>query len=51
MKGKIVSVYGKPVEEMTKEELITALNLISSYYETQLEVKQSEVEFLFEVLK
>ena len=43
--NKIATFYGRPLEELTKEELIDAINKLAEYYESRIEGLHQWVEF------
>jgi len=43
---KIATYRGKPIESLSKEELIEALNDMASYYESRLEGKDQIIELI-----
>jgi len=49
MTEKIATLYGKPLEDYTKEELIDAIQKLDRYYRGRLDQKQSQVDFLWDI--
>lgn len=45
-RGKIVNYRGIPIEQLTREELLEALQSIADYYEDRLENKDKLLNFL-----
>ena len=49
MTEKIATLYGKPLEDYTKEELIDAIQKLDRYYRGRLDQKKSQVDFLWDI--
>lgn len=49
MTEKVATLYGRPLEEYTKEELIDAIQELDKYYRGRLDSKQSQVDFLWDI--
>ena len=43
--NKIATFYGRPLEELTKEELIDAIEKLAEYYESRIKGLKQSVEF------
>jgi hypothetical protein len=43
--NKIATLYGKPLEEFTKEELIDAISKLAEYYETRIKNLKHSLTF------
>lgn len=43
--NKIATFYGRPLEELTKEELIEAMSKLAEYYESRIKGLKQLIEF------
>ena len=43
--NKIATLYGRPLDEFTKEELIDAIEKLAEYYESRIKGLKQSVEF------
>jgi archaellum biogenesis protein FlaJ (TadC family) len=49
--NKIATLYGRPLEEFTKEELIEAMDKLAEYYEMRIENMQQSIDFERDIRK
>ena len=49
--NKIATLYGRPLEEFTKEELIDAMSKLAEYYESRIKGLKRSAEFERDIRK
>ena len=49
--NKIATFYGRPLEELTKEELIDAISKLAEYYEMRIENMRQSIDFERDIRK